>query len=156
MQQFLMMSTSPAALFAGQHTGQPARRTQAATQHNFIPQAILILVPAQQWGQPPGGGRGCTCSHNGHGHRNPRGPAQQGAPVPFIGGKQMIPYIPAAVQPTRPQNPCCSNVVKQWANQNVCFSCRFDVEDLHMSATCPRKNMGHMEGFTWSNYLESK
>ena len=68
----------------------------------------------------------------------------------------MIPYIPAGMQPTRQQNACYSNVIKQWANQNVCFSCGFDVEDWHTSATCPWKKMGLMEGFTSSNYLEYK
>jgi hypothetical protein len=53
-------------------------------------------------------------------------------------------------------NPRYSNVTKQWANQNVCFSCRFDVEDWHTSAMCPRKKMGHMDEFTRSNYMEYK
>jgi hypothetical protein len=60
---------------------------------------------------------------------------QPGAPISFVGGNQMIPYIPAGIHPTQQQNPCCSNVVKQWANQNVCFSCGFDVKDWHNSAT---------------------
>ncbi len=47
-----------------------------------------------------------------------------------------------------------ANVVKQWANQNVSFSCGFNVEDWHTSAMCPRKKMGHMDSFTCSNYLE--
>ncbi len=100
MQLLAMMSTtSPAALFAGQPIGQLAKRPQATTQSNFIPQAIPILAPAQQWGQPPGGGHESTGSRNGRGCRNKRGPAQQGAPVPFVGGNQMIPYIPACLQP---------------------------------------------------------
>ncbi len=45
-------------------------------------------------------------------------------------------------------------MVKQWANQNVCFSCSFDAEDWHTSATCNHKKAGHQDGFTRSNYLE--
>jgi hypothetical protein len=67
----------------------------------------------------------------------------------------MIPYILARIQPlAQPQNPCYSNVVKQWNNLNVCFSCEFDVEDWHTCAICPRKKMGHQDAFTHSNYLE--
>ncbi len=130
---------------------------QAATQCNFIPPAIPMLAPAQQWGQPPrGGGCGSNHSHNGRGRRNPCGPAQQGTSVPFAGGNQIIPYIPAGIQPTQHQNPQYSNVFKQWANQNVCFSCGFDVEDWHNSSTCPQKKVGHQDGLTRSNYLEYK
>ena len=68
----------------------------------------------------------------------------------------MIPYIHAGVQQPPPPNPRYSNVVKQWANQNVCFSCGFDVEDWHNSSTCTRKKVRHQDGLTRSNYLEYK
>jgi hypothetical protein len=68
----------------------------------------------------------------------------------------MIPYIPASIQHPQRQNPCCSNMVKQWVNQNVCFSCRFDIKDWHNSSTCPCKRIGHQTDFTCSNYLEYK
>jgi hypothetical protein len=155
LQQFAMMMTNWPGIqqFAGQITGQPAARPQAMTQCNFVPQAISVLPPAQQQGQPRGGG-GCggSRSRNGCGHLNPRNPVQPGAPVPFVGGSQMIPNIPAGIQHPQQQNPCCSNVVKQWANQNVCFSCGFDVKDWHNSATCPHKRFGHQNGCTHSNY----
>ncbi len=116
LQQFAMMTANQPSIqqFAGQITGQPATRPQAATQHNFVPQAIPVLPPAQQWGQLHGGG-GCggSCSRNGCGRLNPRNPMQPGALVPFVGGNQMIPYIPAIIQPTQQQNPHYSNVVKQ-------------------------------------------
>ncbi len=158
MQQFAMLLTAPTTTlqFAGLITGQQAGRPQAATQCSFIPQAVPIVTPAQQWGPPADRGCGSTRSRNGCGHRNPCGLAQQGAPVPFVGRNQMIPYIPAGVQPTRQQNPRYSNVVKQWANQNVGFSSGFDVEDWHTSAKCPHKKMGHMDGFTRMNYMEYK
>jgi hypothetical protein len=74
----------------------------------------------------------------------------------FLGADQMIPYIPGGIRPTQQQNPHYSNVVKQWANQNDCFSCRFNVKDWHNSAPCPCKRRGHQTGFTRSNYLEYK
>ncbi len=100
LQQFAMMTTNPhgAQQFSSQCSGQPAFRPQATTQHNFVPPAIPMLAPAQQWGQPPrGGGRGSNHSYNGCRRRNPHGPAQQGAPIPFVGGSQIIPYILAGI-----------------------------------------------------------
>jgi hypothetical protein len=78
------------------------------------------------------------------------------APMPFIGGNQMIPYIPSGAQQQMqpPPNRRFSNIVKLFANQNVCFTCGFDVEDWHTSATCPNKKSGHQDGFTRSNYME--
>jgi hypothetical protein len=110
--------------FAGLIMGQQAGRPQAATQHNFIPQAVPILAPAQQWGQPPGSGPGSTPSRNGWGCRNPRGPAQQRAPILFVRGNQMIPYIPVGMHSMQHMNPGYSNVVKQWANQKSLFLLR--------------------------------
>jgi hypothetical protein len=76
----------------------------------------------------------------------------------FIGGNQMIPYIPrdAQQQPQPPLKPQFSNIVKLFANQNVCFMCGFDMEDWHMSTTCPNKKLGHQDGFTRSNYMDYK
>ncbi len=67
LQQFAMMTMNPpgAQQFSSQFSGQPAFRSQAATQCNFVPPAILMLAPAQQLGQPPrGGGRGGNHSPN--------------------------------------------------------------------------------------------
>jgi hypothetical protein len=125
LQQFAMMTTNQPSVqkFAGQVTGQPAARPQAATQHNFVPQTIPMLPPAQQWGQPHGGGgHGGNHSCNGCGRFSPRTPVQPGAPAPFVGRNRIISYIPASIQQPQQQNPRCSNVVKQWVNQNVCFS----------------------------------
>jgi hypothetical protein len=152
IQQFAMMTTN-----------QPGQQ-QFATKNKLRVTAgggalsIPVLAPTQQWSQaqqwvPPGGrGRGGR-SNTRRGRCNQRRPAQ-GAPLPFVGGNQMIPYIPAGVQPQPPPNLRYSNVVKQWANQNMCFSCGFDVDDWHTSATCNRKKAGHQDGFTHSNYLE--
>jgi hypothetical protein len=111
VQQFAMMATAPSATqqFAGQQVGQP----QATTQHNFIPQTIPNFASTQQWGQPPGGACDSNCSCNGCGRRNPPSPAEPGAPLPFVGGNQMIPfnnrvtipYILAGMQLMQQQNP---------------------------------------------------
>jgi hypothetical protein len=162
VQQFVMMLTTPAA--AQQFAGQQVRRSQAATQCHFIPPAFPNFAPTQQQGQPPGGACGGNCSCNGHGRRNPCGPAQPDASLPFIGGTHMIPFnngaaiphIPAGMQPAQQQNPWYSNITKQWANQNVYFTCGFDIKDWHTSATCPCNKMGHIYGFTHFNYMEYK
>ncbi len=67
----------------------------------------------------------------------------------------MIPYIPAGVHPPlQQQYPKYSNIVKTFTNQNVCYTCGFDVEDWHISATYNRKKPGHQDVFTRSNYME--
>jgi hypothetical protein len=49
--------------------------------------------------------------------------------------------------------PAYSNIVKRYANMNVCFSCGFDVEDGHSSSTCPQQwhRPNHQVGFTRAN-----
>ena len=56
-------------------------------------------------------------------------------------------------QATKPPNPPHSNIVKMYANWNVCFTCGFDVEDGHTSKTCPAnwRKMNHQEGYTREN-----
>jgi hypothetical protein len=72
-------------------------------------------------------------------------------PIPYVGTN--IPYIPVGVNlPQR--NRGFSNIVKVYANQNVCYLCGFDVEDWHTSATCNQKKPGHQDDFTHSNYME--
>jgi hypothetical protein len=150
IQQFAMMTTN-----------QPVQQ-QFATQNRLRVLAgggalsIPVLTPTQhrtpvqQWVPP--GGRGCRGrSSTRCGRCNQHRPAQ-GAPLPFVGGNQMIPYIPAGVQPQPLPNPRYSNVVKQWANQNMCFNRGFDVDDGHTSTTCTRKKAGHQDGFTHSSY----
>ncbi len=100
VQQFAMISTTPpiAQKFVGQQTGWP----QAATQRNFIPQAIPNSSPTQQWGQPTGDARGSSRSCNGCSQRNSHSPAQSIAPLPFVGGTQMVPFSNGAAIPYIP------------------------------------------------------
>jgi hypothetical protein len=121
--------------------------------------AITMPTPHQQWTPLGGRGRGSERARSGRGCRPARIP-HQGVPMPFAGGNQLIPYIPAGIQPVQPQNPCYSNVVKTMGQSkrllNVCFSCGFDVKDWHNSSSCPCKKPGHQDGFTCTNYLEYK
>ncbi len=67
----------------------------------------------------------------------------------------MIPYIPMGVHPPlQQQYPKHSNIINTFTNQNMCYTCGFDVEDWHTSATCNCKKLGHQDGFTHSNYME--
>ena len=52
---------------------------------------------------------------------------------------------------TRPL--CTPNIVKRYANMNVCFSCGFDVENGHTSRTCPQawRRANHQEAYDRSN-----
>jgi hypothetical protein len=139
MQQFAMMSTTP----------QTGIRPAAATQRQVIPSAIPVL---QQWTPTGTAGRGTSSRPRG-GYRGRR-PVRPGVAAPFAPPNAVIPYIPSGAAQIRVQNPRYSNVVKLFANQNVCFSCGFDVEDWHNSGTCPNKKPGHQDGFTRSNYQE--
>jgi hypothetical protein len=78
----------------------------------------------------------------------------QFAPAQHVGGNQMIPYIPAGVQKSPTTPPQYTNFVKFWANQNVCFTCSFDVVDWHRSVTCPKEKQGLQDGFKRLKYME--
>ena len=60
------------------------------------------------------------------------------------------------VQYTQTGVPSVPNPVKQFANQNFCFSCGFDIKDGHTSATCVNQKLGHQTGFTRANYKQYK
>ena len=117
MQQFAMMST----------TAQTSIRPMTAPQRQYVPSTIPVLGTTQQWAPPGFAGRGSSNRSRGGycGHRTVR----PGAPAPFALPNAMIPYIPAGATQARIQNPRYSNVTKQFANQNVWFSCGFGVED---------------------------
>ena len=63
----------------------------------------------------------------------------------------MAPF--AQQTPARNAAPMYSNILKVYANWNVCFSCGFDVEDGHTSKTCPAlwRRANHQEGFDRTN-----
>ena len=67
--------------------------------------------------------------------------------MPYVGRAQMVQYTQTGVLSV-------PNPVKQFANQNACFSCGFDIEDGHTSATCTNQKPGHQVGFTCVNYKQ--
>ena len=144
MQQFALMQTNTA----------PAYRP--ATQRSIIPGTIPVLPPAQQWNF---GTTGRGTSGRSRSHRDRRPPRQGIAPL-APAGNQTIPYILAganhgtAGRARNNNRPMFSNIIKDFANQNVCFSCGFDVDDWHNSATCTNRKPGHQTGFTRSNWQE--
>ncbi len=159
MQQMAMMMFAPQQN-AGCNTVYvpPPAATQTYAPLPWAP------MPYQQGFQQPGGHfamqqpGGCGGRSRGGCIRRARGGGQGGIPVPmpFIDGTQMIPYILGGVQqqPQLPPKLQFSNIVKLFANQNVCFTCGFGMEDWHTSTTCPNKKLGHQDGFTRSNYME--
>jgi hypothetical protein len=75
---------------------------------------------------------------------------QQGmfAPPNLFGG--MGPFVPQA--PAKNNNNAPS-LIKHLANWNACFSCGFNMEDSHTSATCPFNwhKPNHQVGYTREN-----
>jgi hypothetical protein len=123
-------------------------------QHSF-PAPYPKQEPYQQQYRPPnqgyhneqqgyfGGGRGCQS--RGHGHV--RGSSHGGCPS-FPNFQQMQggrtgPFAPpnlgGGTEPfgAQLQFQNTPNPIKRYANWNACFSCGFNVEDGHTSATCP-------------------
>jgi hypothetical protein len=67
--------------------------------------------------------------------------------IPQVGG-QITPLFGGGTAPQHAPNP-----IKRFNNWNYCFSCGFDVEDGHTSATCPHdwRKSGHQEGCNRQN-----
>ena len=115
--------------------------------------------------QPAGLGVGGRRGGRGHGKRanagcqgrtpfaNFMGRGGQGGLLPIGGGcgGGVAPFA----QQNAPHNavPMYSNIIKQYANWNVCFSFGFDVKDGHKSKTCPApwRCVNHQEGYTCAN-----
>ncbi len=145
MQQMAMLTMNAATTRNNTYVAPPTQIYAPPPLHGFQQQSYY-----PHCGDGCGGGR----SRGGRAHRA-RGGGGCGTPmpppIPYVGTN--IPYILAGVNlPQR--NPPFSNIVKAYANQNVCYSCGFDVEDWHTSATCNQKKPGHQDGFTHSNYME--
>jgi hypothetical protein len=137
------------------HTQFQIPPIQNMGQQPFAGAAQGIFNPGQGGGglQQGGRGRGCTESREG-GHR--RGAFAQQIQGRFGGIPPFVNGLPVAfVPPTgaRVNAPFQSNLTKRYANWNVCWSCGFDVEDGHTSATCPThwRKTNHQVGFTRGN-----
>jgi hypothetical protein len=127
-------------------------------------------VQSWKWRRQQGGG-----SRQGHGRcggrHNQRTPfANYGCnqDVGGVGrgrGGGRITQAPGALTPQLPTfvSPNARNIampflnaVKSYANCNVCYTCRFDMEEGHTSAMCHKswKKSNHQEGFTRANLQE--
>ncbi len=152
MQQMALLSTNAAMPCNNQYNHLPTQIYAPLTLQGF----------QQQYQQRGGGHEGRGCSRGGCARHGCSG-GGRGIPMPtnpFM-GNNMIPYIPAGVQPPQQwEHIHFSNIVKtlvkNFANQNICYSCGFDVEDWHTSATCNQKKRGHQDGFNRANYMEYK
>ncbi len=146
MQQMALLTTNTATTQNNAYVPPPAQIYALPPLHGFQQQSYY---------PPRGGGRGGgrSCGGRARRKRGSRGRGTQMPPlVPYAG---MILYIPAGLHPPlQQQYPKYSNIVKTFSNQNVCYTCRFDVEDWHTSAMCNCKKPGHQDGFTCSNYME--
>jgi hypothetical protein len=98
-------------------------------------------------GQDGGGSRSrCRCV---------RGRGSPQVPIPYVGGAQLVPYIQGVAQQGKHiPHKMYTNKTKWYANQNVCYTCGFDVKDWHTSATCQYKKQGHQDGLTHANYMQ--
>ncbi len=149
-----------------QHAMMQQIATNAAMPRNnqYVHPTTQIYAPPplrdfqQQYQQRGGGrsGRGCS---RGSSDKRGQGGGGRGIPMPtnpFMGGN-VIPYIPVGVKPRQERERVhFSNIVKIFANQNVCYSCGLDVDDWHTSATCNVKQKGQQDGFNCVNYMEYK
>ncbi len=104
-------------------------------------------------GRERGQGSGCGCE------RNTFSPASRGESAIFVPGGSQVPprHIPPMLAHDLPNttrmNSPHSNITKKFNNWNVCYSCRFDIEDAHMSITCLShwRRTGHDKGYTCTN-----
>jgi hypothetical protein len=83
---------------------------------------------------------------------------QGGLPPIGVHGGQGGGMAPFAQQSSaRNVAPMYSNIIKRYANWNICFLCGFDVEDGHTSKTClvQWRRANHQEGFDRANSNQS-
>ena len=107
-------------------------------------------MPYQQYQQ--GGRRSRSRSGTGHDNRNRRRQIPQYFTPTTPATTFNIPATTLGVPPPAFQPPSTPpNPVKYYNNWNMCFSCGFDVEGWHTSATCRNKKQGHQDGCTRAN-----
>jgi hypothetical protein len=140
----------------------PRQQYAAPPAQYSVPPVTQVTIPTRggynnnqpAWqgrgGGRTGGGRG----GRGRGARTPFADyvarnATPRAPTVYGGGTVAMSGLTAGTQ----QFTSVPNIVKQYNNWNMCYSCGFDVEDAHTSATCPQhwRKEGHQEGCTRQN-----
>jgi hypothetical protein len=131
------------------------RPPQQPPQQINIPTGNQFTQGGGYCGQGGGGYRGQRGGRDGgrgRGGRRGRGrgsfaQATQNNNIPQLGG-QITPLFGGGTSTQHAPNP-----IKRYNNWNYCFSCGFDVEDGHTSATCPHdwRKPGHQEGCNRQN-----
>ena len=117
----------------------------AVTQHTITCAPLQIyqttVLPQYQQGynipQQQFGGWGTACRGGGgysHGGGQPQcgwGWSRIRVPMPYVGGSQLIPYIPGGMQQNQQHQPSMmySNKEKYFANHNICYYCGFGIEN---------------------------
>ena len=140
----------------------PHQQYAAPPAQYSVPPVTQVTIPTrggynnnQPTWQGRGGGRtGGGRGGRGRGARTPFADyvarnATPRAPTAYGGGTVAMSGLTAGTQ----QFTSVPNIVKQYNNWNMCYSCGFDVEDAHTSATCPQhwRKEGHQEGCTRQN-----
>jgi hypothetical protein len=143
-------------------TYQPGPAIQPLIAQFSIPNFVTFNTAGRGGGRRGGHGRGGRATFATTGGCNVRTPfanfvgrGGQGGLPPIGGGGR----CGGGVTPFTQQNMTCnaapmySNIIKHYANWNVCFSCGFDIEDGHMLKTCPApwRYANHQEGFDRNN-----
>ena len=166
--QTAIMTQMAAMSFAPPHGHDPRKHQQVF----HVPPVQQLTIPVQNtfpqaaFNGSRRGGRGRGRSRGGRGrtpfadHLRMTGgsPALQGSVFPIQRGGTQVPPMQGGPQLTpfiggqqRPRNPDYSNIYKRYNNWNACFSCGFDIEDGHTSATCPFRKANHQVSFSREN-----
>jgi hypothetical protein len=156
--QQVMMQQMATYANANTARNQPAAHIPPLTHFN-VP-TIGTFQPGwnAQGGRRPGRGQGRHAQViSPGGRRAPRTPfakylARQGGMGASI-VPAFVPGAPGVGMAARNTAPMYSNIVKRYANMNVCFSCGFDVENGHTPRTCPQawRRANHQEAYDRSN-----
>jgi hypothetical protein len=131
MQQMAMLTTNATTTCNNTYVAPPAQIYAPPPLHGFQQQSYYPPCGVGHGGGRSRGGR-ARRARGGGGRGTPMPP-----PIPYVGNNSIILYIPVGANPPPQQrNPNFSNIVKLFANQNVCYTCSLDVEEWHTSATC--------------------
>jgi hypothetical protein len=141
--------------------------------HTFVLQATQIIAPPpiqgynqqyqhqfqqphqQQFHQQGGGHGGGSCGRHAQRNRGGQGHGQM-APIQYIGGNQMIPYISSGVQ-IQVSPKLQSQTLTKIGQIKTCASPAGASPAAYFGAresSAPIKKHGHQDGFTRSNYME--
>ncbi len=140
----------------------PPTAVQVPTQFNIPPIKNIFYGGGNQTERRAGRGRGDRGGRQGlSGGCNTHTPfvnyirCQAGGGLPTI-ATQLPSGLPFMGAGPRTNNASHSNIIKQYANMNACFSCGFDVKTGHTSKMCPAswRRANHQEEHNRDNAQE--